>query len=271
MTTMYKNLAARFKTEWINGPLTLPHYLTFGQAFELADKISAKRNDLVAKGTLSAKGLDEAVREFVTKDVVPELARARCKLEASAEAVTAKRQALTFPKPDKSDLAGAVLRQELRAYLRGLPQGERYGLLLRDPDADIIAAVFEAPDYLSGIDAKLRAELENRIVAAAHPQKLQAIEDERECINLANIAINHAVDTIRKATGYDHSPAFDQFMAKASAPIESEFAKKGTPPARTVEDMVAVYRAMPKADQNAFLDKWFDGELSEKPAEQQAA
>ncbi|THK34672.1 hypothetical protein EHS39_28835 [Ensifer sp. MPMI2T] len=265
-----QNLEARFKTAWLNNARLLPYHLTLSGAFEVSDKITKKRNELNAKGTLSAKGLDEAMREFVTKECIPDLARSRCKLEASAEDVAAKRQALTIPKPDKSDVAGALLRQELRAHLRGMPMGDRAALLLRDPDAATIAAVFEAPNYLSGIDEKLRVELEARIVAAAHPQELQAVEDERECINLANIAINHAVDTIKKATGYDHGgKAFDEFMTKASAPIEAEFAKKGTPPARNVEDMVAIYKSMNKDDQEEFVYRWAKGDLD--PPKQEAA
>lgn len=266
-----QNLQARFKTEWFNNARLMPYQLSLLDAFVISDKITKKRNELSAKGTLSPKGLDEALRDFVKKEAIPGLARARCKLEASAEEVTARRQTLTIPKPDKGDVAGALLRQELRAYLRGLAPGDRAGLLLRDPDAATIAAVFEAPNYLSGVDDRLRTELEALIVAAAHPEKLQAIEDERECITLANMAVNHAVDTIQKSTGYDNSRlAFDKFMAEASAPVVAEFAKKGPPAARTVDDMVSVYKSMSLADQNAFIDKWCDGELAYKP-DQQAA
>jgi hypothetical protein len=38
-------------------------------------------------------------------------------------------------------------------------------------------------------------------VAAARPEKLQAIEDDPDRITLANMAVNKAVDTIQKATG----------------------------------------------------------------------
>ncbi|CCE97206.1 conserved hypothetical protein [Sinorhizobium fredii HH103] len=268
--TLLKTLEGRFKTEWLNSPLTLPYYMTFNEVGQLVDKLAKKHREQKDKGTLSQKGLDEAMREFVTKEIVPQLARARGKLETSTENVDAKRQALTIPKPDKSDVAGALLRQELRTYLRGLSLGQRAALLLQNPDPATIAAVFEAPNHLSGIDDKLRTELEAAIVAASHPQKLAQIQDERDCIQIAQIAINHAVDEIRKATGYEGSNlAFDQFMAKASAPIEAEFAKKGQPAARTVEDMVAVYRAMPKSDQSAFINKYFDGDL--EPAEPKAA
>ncbi|MGX1256628.1 hypothetical protein [Sinorhizobium fredii] len=266
-----QNIQARFKTEWLNNGRLLPYHLTLSGAFEIAGKITKKRNELNAKGNLSAKGLDEAMREFVAKECIPDLARSRCKLEASADAVTAKRQALTIPRPDKSDVAGALLRQELRAHLRSMAPGDRAALLMRNPDPATIAAVFEAPNHLSGIDDQLRTKLEADIVAASHPEKLKEIEVERECINLADIAINHAVDNIRKATGYEHSngKAFDEFMSKASAPIEAEFAKKGMPAARNVEDMVELYKAMNKQDQNDFIARWVSGELD--PVQQQAA
>ncbi|MEY9780350.1 hypothetical protein [Sinorhizobium fredii] len=268
--TLLKTLEGRFKSAQITAPLTMPYYLTFNHVTQLVEKLGAKHRDLKAKETLSQKGLDEAMREFVSKEIVPELARSRGKLEASIEAVDAKRQALTIPKPDKSDIAGALLRQELRTHLRSLSQGQRAALLLQNPDPDTIAAVFEAPNHLSGIDDKLRTELESAIVAASHPQKLAQIQDERDCIQIAQIAINHAVDEIQKATGFEGSKvAFDKFMTAASAPIEAEFAKKGQPAARTVEDMVAVYRAMPKSDQSAFINKYFDGDLD--PAEPKAA
>jgi len=265
-----QNLSARFKTAWINNARLVHYHVGLSEAFSISDKITKKRNELSAKGTLSAKGLDEALRDFVKKEAIPDLARARCKLEASAEEVTARRQALSFPKPDKGDVAGALLRQELRAYLRGMSPGDRAGLLLRDPDSATIAAVFEAPNYLSGVDDRLRSELEALIVAAAHPEKLQAIEDERECITLANMAVNHAVDTIQKSTGYDNSRlAFDKFMAEASAPIVAEFAKKGPPATRTVDDMVAVYKAMNKQDREEFIYRYHVGEL--EPVQQVAA
>jgi hypothetical protein len=90
------------------------------------------------------------------------------------------------------------------------------GLLLRDSEAAAIAAVFEA------ISAALMRNLGVSFNPASWPPLIRksCAFGGRDCVTLANMAVNHAVDTIQKATDYVNSRlALDNFMAEASAPI----------------------------------------------------
>lgn len=74
-----------------------------------------------------------------------------------------------------TDAAQAALDAELRAYLRGLDNGERRALVKSDPR--YAAAVARAPASLSGANEKLAADARDAHLANVAPDDLAAFND----------------------------------------------------------------------------------------------
>ena len=99
----------------------------------------------------------------------------RAKLRAEFASIT------TAP-IDKSDLAGALARQELRAHIRTLPLGERAALLTGDKaDPRFTDAVLEQPAQISGLDQNFYDRVRDERLEALHPQasfRAEKLSDE---------------------------------------------------------------------------------------------
>jgi hypothetical protein len=103
----------------------------------------AMKAEIEGPGALNARGVSEALRNKLSKSVVPELARIHRVVNERKAALKQERAALTMPKIDPTDVSKTLLRQEARVFLRELDLGERMGLLLQDPDETLLAAALE--------------------------------------------------------------------------------------------------------------------------------
>src|SRR5262249_40063266 len=118
---------------------------------ELAAGVRANRQTLQASGKYTDAGIDEQMLASV-----PDAAKALRKAERVAANVrneVAKRRAgLTLKQPDPANLAAELGRQELRTYLRSLPQKERDEITRSENlDPKLAEAILSAPIALSGV------------------------------------------------------------------------------------------------------------------------
>lgn len=216
-------LKSRWHPEWSSRVDLRPLETAFRHAVHFAESIPNHRAEVAQPGTLSAKGIADAVRSRAAEKVVPELRRAAWEVEKAGNDLTNQRLRLAVPKPDKADVAGAVLRSEIRTFLRGMSQGERVGAVMTDPE--FLVAAFEGPAALSGLTNDLRAELEERMIQQQHGDAVALMDDAREAIALTDAAIGVALVALRNATGFEgKDAAFDAWMAGASAEVEREIA-----------------------------------------------
>jgi hypothetical protein len=221
--SIWNTLSEQLPEEYSKATHLAPHLVAFKKIRQLSEELSKHRQSVEAPGTLNAKGITEAIRGFAASKVVPELRRQQYRLEKAEKALAERRLRLGVPAPDKTDAAGAMLRAEVRAYLRGLDPAERTALLMINPSALVVSAVFEAPNFLSGVSDELRAKAEQAIMENSAPEDLDRIDEEREAIGVAGMALEIAVRTIKEETGFKgDTRAFDEWMAEASAPVERE-------------------------------------------------
>jgi hypothetical protein len=147
-----------------------------------------------------------------------------------------RRAELQPPPPDKTDVAGAVQRAEMRTMLRGMANGARIGLLLStETDPRLWASVLEAPNVMSGVTDEIR----DRVVAASiekvHPGKLAELEEVEDVIGLVDAAYRVALSTAQRAFVHNNPQLFQDFVdatvkAKAGAidsAVESDFQSFG--------------------------------------------
>ncbi|PZV39747.1 hypothetical protein [Mesorhizobium kowhaii] len=215
------NLKARWRPEWSERSDLKRLHGAFHKALHFIESLPAHRAELSKPGTLSQKGLNDSVRAIAAEKIVPELRRGAWEAEKAANSIKSEMSRLAVPKPDKTDMAGAVLRSEIRTMLRSMDHGKIVNLVMNDPAFQ--AAAFEGPAALSGLTEELRADLEKRMVEQNHGATIEAMDDAKEAIALAQAAFEIAISTVKDEAGFaGQEPVFDKWMATASAEVERE-------------------------------------------------
>lgn len=202
-------LRSRFQPAWKSDPDLAGLYTMFENAMSFMQAPSAKKAELEKPGRLSASGVSEELRKELSKGIVPELRRTYRILDDRQRAIKQERALLAKPKMEASE---ALMRQEIRAYLRGLEQGERMQALLTNPEPIMLAAALEGPAALSGLNAQTRGHVEMTYLEANHAATLARLNDREEAYAVVRAAADIAVMEIRSNVGLaDH--AFDVWFA----------------------------------------------------------
>lgn len=162
-------------------------------------------------GTLNELGLAQALRGELSRNIVPELRRIRKLAQERRAAVEAQRAALAQVKVDPADLVGALQRQEIRSYLRGLSDGERMRLLIENPDPRVSQAALEMPAAFSGLNEEARAQVVEAYMRANHSAALKALDEMGEALSLLDAAARIAIMEIRTQVGMGDAEFEDWF------------------------------------------------------------
>ncbi|MER8923429.1 hypothetical protein [Mesorhizobium sp. M0802] len=240
-----ETLESRWRPEWSDRSDLSRLKAAFNKALYFVDTVPKSRSQLAGPGTLSDKGLREAVRAHAAEKVVPDLRRAMWETERTANGLKNELSRLAVPRQhDKTDVAGAMLRGEIRSMLRGMENGERIGLIMSDPT--YLTAAFEGPAALSGLSEDLRTELERRMIEQAHGPATEAINSAKEAVELTQAAVEMAVSAVKTEGAFDSDHVFGAWLATASAEVEREIAAEKsryeTPPTAAEALSVPSYR-----------------------------
>jgi hypothetical protein len=237
--SLLKQLKSRFKTDWLNNENLSRFYNNFERVEALSEKLKAKKDQLAKSTTLTDLGKAEGVRDFAAKEIVPKLRAERLDLEASLARMADHRKKLSTPEINGMDTVAAMQRQEIRTFLRGLPDAQRVGLLLGSPDAQTIAAVMEMPAVMSGLTDDMRGKVQEIQLKKLHPQILELHENAEQAIGLTDSAIRMTLNELRRDGGFEgNDRAFDVWMETVSAATDNKPAAS-TPQVQPVASFVA--------------------------------
>lgn len=191
----------------------------FSNALDLVDRIEGKRIEVKADKRLSEVGHVEQVQAFAATQASA-LVKARAAVARARSSLEKDRAKLIPTVKDKADISAALLRQEVRSFLRSKSPSEAIQVAL-NPDADpvIIAAIFEAPSVLSNVteqsrDHILKGYLENN----AAPQ-IAALREQNEAIGVLEAAVRIAEGAVATAAGVQPA-TLDRWLAE-KAPKET--------------------------------------------------
>lgn len=211
--TLKTALTGRWKPEYAKHGISVAVRKHFDSVLNLVDTLDAKRAAIEADRNLSDIGRAQKMREVAIAEA-PVLVKAQRGMETAQGLVRKQRLALTPTVKDKTDLAAAMLRQEVRSLLRSKEPGEALKIAMA-PDADPIVAeaIFEAPTTLSNISQVHRDQLLSVIVERTAGPQLAALAEQDETIALLNAAIKGASEPLRQTA--DVAPiAFDKWLAE---------------------------------------------------------
>lgn len=155
------------------------------------DKTVTRLDEIVTDANLSDQGKKAAARKFLEENAAGALKKAASAIQR-AEVVKAKlRDEAAVSSIDKADLAGAVLRSEIRAWVRSLDEAKRAAMLTvhEDLDLTIAAAIQEAPAALSGVTQEQHERLCERAVLAYNPDLARKVaEVDATCQAVSDMA-----------------------------------------------------------------------------------
>jgi hypothetical protein len=142
---------------------------------------------------LTAEGKLAACREWV-EGVLPAVTKrleAVRKEQEELETRTVKSLADGVMKRPE-DPADIAEMQEIRTFLRSLPDGERMDkldFLVRKGDTTALRAVLTAPAYLTGLDENVVALLRDDVARKANPERYAKVEKLRKGLKAAERAL----------------------------------------------------------------------------------
>lgn len=185
---------------------------------DLVGAISAKAIEISNNDDLTANGKAKALREWALSVVRAKVTEVREELGKADAYAAAKRAKLgAGPTADKTDAAGALIRQELRKYARDLSPSERAAMFaMGNLDPQLALAIVEAPAVLSGCTEKQRAMLVETAVLASDPavaEELRVLADAEQSIQRALGAVERTL----KEAGVDSSALDEVFDRPTTA------------------------------------------------------
>lgn len=232
---VYEHLKAQWKPEWTTMPSVEALALYLDKIGNGAATIAAVKKQHVDAGKLTASGIRDKVRQTAASEVVPALKRARYALDGAKATVAAQRARMMDAPLDKSDIVGAMVRQEIRAKLAAMDQGQRMDLLLNG-DQRIYDAWRELPTFVPVPD-EFMANLQERRLEARDPVAMEQLREADEAINVVETMLRAATEELREAAEFEkRDPDFLAFTAEAEAAVKADTSM-------SIDDLVAQHRA----------------------------
>ena len=124
-------------------------------------------------------------------------------------------------KIDKTDLAAALLRQEMRGHMRSLDAGARFALVTADEA--FLHAALEAPPSLSGLSLERRDQAVRFFLDKNFPDELAEFEETETALEVFNMAVDSALKSLEDTMRFPHNKAFGEYMEAASKNLEEDW------------------------------------------------
>jgi hypothetical protein len=252
------------------GALLRPH---FHRALDAVNELRTKRAEIDKNTHLSEAGR-LAKRREMAKEEAQRVGKAVRAHDAAVAKIAADRNALIPGVKDKTDVAAALRRQEIRATLSSMI-GAQIIAALSQPDAptEVLAAVLEFPMRLPPLAAysdddykNMMDRATNTIVERDNGPAMTAIKEQSEAVELLGVAVRIVMNELRSAAGLDHEVGFQAWFAEATPKDAADLAAEA---AKFAEDSTtAAALALPASARHtlvtSLLEKGTD-ELVGKP------
>jgi hypothetical protein len=272
MPSLRETLEGRWQPHWATRPSFRRVSRAFDQvrgAWRAVDAASGLREKLTKEGRLSAKGIEEAIRDNLETGVVGRLRRGQHEVAKVRAEIAATRAGMGIPKPDKTDAAGAILRSEYRTFLRQVGMAEASKLLL-DPNADpaLLEAAWEVPAPMIGLDESIRENLRSAILDRTHAEEIAILDELGEAAVVVEGALTGGLQDIAGLAGFRsaNDREFQLWVTAATREIDREIeAETKRAPGLTPIDLKATadaIREMTNEQKAALFDFSIDSQIA---------
>jgi hypothetical protein len=154
---------------------------SYRSLLSVADMGKARAAEIAKDENLTAAGKKAAMRDWFLANGLPTLTSAKASLQGAEAVAWGTRANMKRSAIDKTDVAAALLRQETRAWLRGMDPAQRTAVLVApDLDPSIAQAVAEAPAPLSGVTQAQLDRIAGLTLASLNPEECERVEGIEE-------------------------------------------------------------------------------------------
>lgn len=194
-------------------------------AIDSVDKVAEHKAAAIRSGKFTPDGANDDALQFALNNLVPTFKRGRAAISAAKKEVTALRDKIKLQPIDKTDVVGFLRRQEIRSWLKSMPEEARGKYLASNVDSldpTIALAVMESTPEEGIAPASVRTVILDRALEAQHGAAVAELQELERAIEAAESAVETGRDEVRRETGMLDPHRFDQL----AAPVE---AKHGAP------------------------------------------
>jgi hypothetical protein len=179
----------------------------------MLDGVGTVTTQAATNANLSPDGKRDFVRKHIGGVTIKHLANARAISKSRRDDIANWEARLAPPPVDKTDATAVSVRSEIRSVVRGMSAPQRQAFLARpDLPRDVFSALFEGPEFLSGIDSKQRADLQQSYRSTYHAADVAQIAHMREAVELFDAVVQIASNDAASAGGFS-SHEFANFEA----------------------------------------------------------
>jgi hypothetical protein len=168
--------------------------------------------------------------KFVLSDALPALHQGRTVIRKARAEVTERRSKLKIEGPDKTDIAAAFRRMEIRTRLNNMKPDELTNYFARYGDnlpTEIAQAVTELPPEYSDVTQSRHDLLVERALNAQYGDAIAEIKEIEQGIEAAESSVEASRDEIRVEVGI-HDPAkFNELAAPVEAKQDAPWLRRG--------------------------------------------
>lgn len=173
-----------------------------------AERSQAKLDELARNKDFTSEGRRNQIRAFFATDALPVLREAYAASEAAQSAVAEITGEMREATIDKTDVAGALLRQEIRAHYRTMEPADRAARLsgAKPLDPEVAIALMEAPTDLTGLTEDQRARLKAHALASINPEaseRIAELDKATEALASTERAVSHILMDVTGYTSLD--------------------------------------------------------------------
>ena len=185
------------------------------------DRVETRHATIKTDTRFTPDGVRDDLLKFVLNDAVPALHRGRTTIAKARAEVAERRSKLKVEGPDKTDVAAAFRRMEIRTRLNNMKPDELTSYFARYGDnlpTEIAQAVTELPPEYSGVPQSRHDLLTERALAAQFGSEIGELTVIEQAIEAAESSVEAARDEVRLEVGM-HDPAKFNELA---GPIEAK-------------------------------------------------
>ncbi|MCA6102356.1 hypothetical protein [Bradyrhizobium australafricanum] len=172
----------------------------YDASVKAADRLRAKKDELVASGRFTPAGIRDELRQFAETSVKPALDRARAELDSAQQHVRERRAGIKPIAATSDDAVTTLKKMEARTILRGMSRRDLVNVLAGpNPDPVFVQAALESPPYMvSNIDSLLRKHLEQLATQSQFGPQIEELDDIEGAINDARKAASVVAAEVTK-------------------------------------------------------------------------
>ena len=193
------------------------------------DRVEARHAANKADPRFTPDGVRDDLLKFVLNDAVPALHQGRTMIAKARAEVTERRSKLKIEGPDKTDIAAAFRRMEIRTRLNNMKPDELTSYFARYGDnlpAEIAQAVTELPAEYSGVPQSRHDLLTERALNAQYGDAIAEIKEIEQAIDAAESSVEAARDEVRLEVGIHDVAKFNELAAPVEAKQDAPWLRR---------------------------------------------